>query len=98
MVPGSPVAAVECFKKQRAVLTRSEVSTLAAQLNALRHLPSNTPMCLALGPSYSLFFTYPSGAIQRVEVPTICGPVSNGRLIAERTTDLIDVLRGFLEH
>ena len=97
MVPGSPIAAVLCFGKDRVVLSSSDVSTFAARLNALEHVPVNTPICLALGPSYMLFFTYASGAVQRVEVPTICAKTNNGKLWAQQTPLLLDWLRDTLK-
>jgi len=89
MVPGSPAVAVECFGKRRAVLSGSELTTLVSQLNGLEHASANTPICLALGPSYFVYFTYGSGSVQLVQVPTICALVTNGQLLAHPTDALI---------
>ncbi len=86
MVPGVPSVAVSCNVTTRRVVTGPHLARLVQLLNSRPLLTPNK--CIHnLGGlvliSTQLYFNYPSGDVQVVNVDPNCRNVSNGKLTAE---------------
>jgi hypothetical protein len=87
MVPGVPSAAVSCNPRfKRRVITGDQLATLVQVLNSRRVLDPKECVGnlggLVLSPT-QLYFNYPSGDIQVVNVDPNCRTATNGRVTAE---------------
>jgi hypothetical protein len=86
LVPGNPTAAVGCIgHHQRFVHTGSQLTQLVDLLNSRRHIDPND--CIHnLGGMVldmtQMYFNYPNGEIQVLNLDPNCQTVSNGELTA----------------
>jgi hypothetical protein len=100
MVPPVPSALVLCGGQSRVVVEGHAMERLVSILNGLKPLPKGAILnCAAdLGPSFYLFFNYPSGDVLTVTIAsTGCRLTENGRLMAFNGKAELAAIRALLK-